>query len=104
MRHSVGVSDGPKNKQPPASDFFTDESCVVQSAVCPHCALSGYVRIWPFRINGERHLHWHCSRCRHVWVERDRRGSERFAYGPPLAKIASSAFHFACSKRQSFHP
>jgi hypothetical protein len=67
-------------------DFFDAEGHGVPMAVCPHCAYSGNVRVSPFTLRGERHLHWYCSCCHHVWLERDPRAKERQPYQPPMAK------------------
>lgn len=60
--------------------------CASPESVCPHCRAKGFVRVSPFVLRTGRHLHWHCTCCRHVWVERERRAEDRFPYQPPTAK------------------
>lgn len=50
---------------------------VVQNGECPQCVTRGGLRINPFVWDGQRHLHWICQSCRHVWVEVDRRRADR---------------------------
>lgn len=64
-----------------------DLEAICSTACCPYCGCSGGVRISALIMNRERHIHFHCPCCHHVWVERDRRSEERmFDYQPPMVK------------------
>ena len=52
---------------------------------CPFKDCGGEVRISHVISGGERHIHWHCTCCRHVWMERERR-PEDLPYRPPMSK------------------
>ena len=57
----------------PMLRFGEADAARVPEAVCPSCQSVGSVGVTPFRWNGERHLQWRCSGCRHVWIESERR-------------------------------
>lgn len=71
----------------PMSVSTLDDTDSASTACCPHCGGHGSVRVSTLIMNRERHLHYHCGCCHHVWVERERRPEERaFDYQPPMVK------------------
>ncbi len=52
----------------------------------PHCGCD-CAQMSVVIMNRERHLHYHCSCCRHVWMERERRSEDGLRqYRPQMSK------------------
>jgi len=56
---------------------------ITSNVECPRCRCSGHVHVSPRIMTAERHLHYHCTCCRHVRVVRDRRSKERHSEHQP---------------------
>ena len=77
--------------RPHLSSMAEPKDHIASNVVCPRCRCSGHVHVSPLIMTAERHLHYHCTCCRHVWVVRDRRSKERHSehqppYQPPMSK------------------
>jgi len=73
----------PSCKPPNGKDLFAwddgEAGQIARDVICPECNLFGSVRVSPFVLNRERHLHLQCASCRHAWIESDRRLKDRFS-------------------------
>jgi hypothetical protein len=66
---------------------FSPDTTVIPYYACPHCQNVGCVRVTSLVMAGERHCHFHCPCCHHVWVTReDAPDNPYLKYQPPQVK------------------